>query len=200
MTAARKPLLTEDEYLASERVAVCRSEYVNGERVMMTGASYAHNVINSRLFLALGLRLKGTPCQAVGQDMRTLVSSSRLYTYPDVLIVCGKPQFLDGEQDAITNPVAIFEILSPSTESWDRGGKFLHYQRIESLQEYVLVTQDTPRVERFRRDGARWTYERIDGPQAVLTLDSPPLLLPLAEIYEGLDVGGIAEPSPPPRA
>lgn len=200
MTAVLKPRLTEAEYLAAERAADCRSEYVNGEMVLMTGASYQHNQLTARLIGSLRARLKGSGCEAVGQDLRTLVDSTRLYTYPDVVIVCGKPAFADAKQDTLTNPTAIFEVLSPSTESWDRGGKFQHYQRIESLQEYVLVTQEAPRVERFRRDGARWSYERIDGLDALLILETPPLQLPLAEIYEGLEFSGVAEPSPPPRS
>lgn len=200
MTAVAKAYVTEAEYLARERAAETRSEYVNGEIVMMTGASYVHSEVVGGLLTAIRTRLRGTPCRAVGQDLRIRVSETGLYTYPDIVLFCGSPKFSDGRSDTLINPTVIFEVLSPSTESWDRGGKFQHYQRIETLQEYILVTQDAPRIERFKRDGAHWRYERIDGLDAVLTLDTPPLQLPLSEIYEGVDVSGIAEPSPPPRA
>ncbi|MDB5969476.1 MAG: hypothetical protein JWQ90_1926 [Hydrocarboniphaga sp.] len=200
MTAVLRPRFTQAEYLAAERAAERRSEYVNGEILLMTGASYAHSETVGGLLTALRVRLKGSACRAVSQDLRTRVDATGLYTYPDVVIVCGEPKFSDAHHDTLTNPTAIFEVLSPSTESWDRGGKFQHYQRIASLQEYVLVTQDAPRVERFRRDGVRWSYERFDGLDALLNLESPVLQLPLAEIYEGLEFSGVAEPSPPPRS
>ncbi|MGQ0701190.1 MAG: Uma2 family endonuclease [Panacagrimonas sp.] len=201
MTAVCKPSLTETEYLAIERASIDRKcEFVNGEMFAMSGASFPHNVLTRNLIVALQTRLRGGPCQALSQDLRTRVNPTRMYTYPDVLIVCGTPQFIDGEHDTLINPTVIFEVLSPSTESWDRGGKFQHYQAIESLSEYVLVSQTAKRVELFRRQAPQWTYIRVEGAGENLSLQSVDLTIPLAEIFDGLNFDGVAEPAPPPRS
>lgn len=202
MTAVPKPRTSETEYLALERASRERKcEWVNGEMYAMTGASYPHNVVTANLAAAVHARLRGKPCRVVSQDLRTRVDQSRLYTYPDVLIVCGSPQFIDGEHDTLTNPSAIFEVLSPSTESWDRGGKFRHYQRIESLAEYVLLSQTAPQVEVFRRGQGHWAYELIEGLDQVLRLGTGGVEIALADIYDGVDVNvdveAAAMPAPP---
>lgn len=201
MIAVPKQRLTEAEYLAIERAArENKSEFVNGEMYAMTGASYPHNVLTANLLVAVHSALRGKPCRVVGQDLRTRVEQTRLYTYPDVLIVCGAPRFIDGEHDTLTNPSAIFEVLSPSTESWDRGGKFNHYQRIESLREYVLLSQTTPQVEIYRRAEGRWVYELIEGLNQRLQLDTGQVDVSLAEIYEGLSFPDEETPAPPARS
>lgn len=200
MTAAPKPQMSEAEYLALERASHERKcEWVNGEMVAMTGASYAHNTLTRNLVVNLHPRLRDGRCRVLAQDMRTRVDQSRLYTYPDVLIVCGTPQFIDGEHDTLTNPSAIFEVLSPSTESWDRGGKFRHYQRTESLAEYVLLSQSAAQIEVFRRSQGHWAYQLIEGPDQVLRLSTGGVEISLADIYDGVELDAAASPAAPAR-
>ena len=149
MPAMPKPLLTPEEYLARERRAETKSEYLRGEVFAMAGASRAHNLIASNAAGELRQQLRDRPCEVYPSDMRVKVSPSGLYTYPDVTVVCGEPQFEDAEVDTLLNPKVLVEVLSPSTADYDRGGKFTHYRRLPSLQEYVLISQDRPLVEHY---------------------------------------------------
>ncbi len=185
-TPARKARLTPEEYLAIERAAEFKSEFYDGQMDAMSGASYEHSLINANLLANLGNQLRGGPCRALVNDLRTALTQGN-YAYPDLVVVCGKPQFIDDQFDTVTNPSVIIEVLSPSTQKWDRGGKFAHYQRIATLQHYVLIGQDAPTVERRDRqtDGS-WLATEIAWRDGVLTLDSIGAAVPLREVY--LDV------------
>src|SRR5215207_6350571 len=138
MSSNPKTLLSEEEYLAIERQAEFRSEYVAGEMFAMAGASRRHNRTVTNLVVALDNQLRARPCNVYSNDMRVKVQSTGLFTYPDVVVTCGEERFADGEMDVLLNPVVIVEVLSDSTEAYDRGKKFESYQSIESLKEYVL--------------------------------------------------------------
>jgi Uma2 family endonuclease len=188
----KSPCLSPQEYLERERQAETKSEYHNGVLVAMAGASWEHNLLSNRIARFLGNQLENTPCEAITNDMKVWVSACRKYFYPDVLIVCGEPQFHDTHRDYLTNPALIVEVLSPSTELNDRGEKFICYQTLESLTTYLLVTQDTPRIEVFvRQSDDSWRYTRVEGLEAVLTLDAPGGELRLADVY-----AGVAFPTP----
>jgi len=144
MSALPKPFVTPEQYLEIERKADYKSEYHSGQVFAMAGASREHNLLVGSIVRRLGNLLDGRPCETYPSDMRVLVSATGLYTYPDVSVACGEPEFLDGSLDVLLNPLLIVEVLSPSTESYDRGAKFALYQRLPSLQEYVLVSQNAP--------------------------------------------------------
>ena len=177
--------MTEAEYLAFERASDIRHEYLDGHVYAMTGASRAHNLISTYTAASLINQLRGRPCEVYASDMRVRVSATGLYTYPDVTVVYGNPQFADSALDTLLNPVLVIEVLSPSTESYDRGKKFQHYRQLESLREYVLISQDSPRVERFlRQDDGTWLLTDAAGLDASLELASVACTLALAEVYE----------------
>lgn len=187
MTALLKTPLTAREYLARESRAEFKSEFFNGEVFAMAGASPRHNFIRENLSGELFGRLKGGPCRAVSADQRVLVSRTGLYTYPDLLIVCGPPEFDPEDSNTIINPTAIVEVLSPSTEKYDRGAKFRNYQQIPSLNEYVLVAQDEAVIERFVRqaDGS-WGFVSFVGLEATLAFTTVPVQIPLTDVYAGI--------------
>ena len=180
--------MTPEEYLERERQAETKSEYFAGEVFAMAGAGEAHNLIVTNVIIALGTQLRKRPCKVYPSDMRVLVSPTGLYTYPDVVVVCGEPRFLDEKRDTLLNPTLLVEILSESTEAYDRGKKFEHYRQIESLQEYLLVSQVAPRVERFlRQEAGTWLFSEAKGLHATAELTSIQCRLPLAEVYEKVD-------------
>jgi len=188
MSALPKNKLTEAEYLALERVAEFKSEFYNGEMFAMAGASRQHNELKENLSIEIGGRLKGGPCRTYSSDMRVRVKQTGLYTYPDLLIVCGKPEFDPKNDDVLLNPQVIIEILSKSTESYDRGKKFQHYQRLPSLREYVLVSQERMVVERFvRQPDGDWLLTTFEGPAARLALVTVGVQVPLEDIYRGVE-------------
>ncbi len=183
--------LTPEQYLEIERKAQFKSEFFRGEMFAMSGASYLHNLIHANLLRRLGERLEGSPCHPVGSDQRVLVPATGLYTYPDAVVVCDPPEFLDGHFDTLMNPKVLFEILSDSTEKYDRGTKSNHYRQIESLQEYVLVSQTDPHVEVFHRqpDG-NWLLREARALDESITLHSVGITLPLCEIYLRVEFPG----------
>lgn len=188
-----KPRLSPAEYLEIERGAETRSEYIEGEMYAMSGASYAHNVIVTNLAASLHASLKGGPCRAVVSDMRVKDDASELYTYPDVVVVCGKPRFEEPAYlDTLTNPTLLIEVLSPSTERHDRGLKFAYYRTIPSLREVLFVAQDRPIVEQYTRgEGEDWLLHAVQGLEATIQLASVDARLSLAELFEG----ALGEPS-----
>jgi Uma2 family endonuclease len=187
MTAALKTKLTASEYLAIERQAEFKSEFFNGEMFAMAGASPRHNFIRENLSGELYGRLKGSPCRAVSADQRVHVSRTGLYTYPDLLIVCGPPELDPADDHSIINPVAIVEVLSPSTEKYDRGAKFRNYQQIPSLMEYILVAQDEAVIERFvRQTDGSWGLISFVGLETTLAFTTIPVQIGLREIYAGV--------------
>jgi Uma2 family endonuclease len=192
MASVARQTYTPEEYLELERKAEHKSEYVNGEIYAMAGASAAHITITGNLWGEIRVQLKGKPCRSYAIDMRIRIDETGMYTYPDLVVVCGRQLFGDRRQDTLTNPTLIIEVLSPSTEAYDRGDKFAHYRRLESLQEYVLVSQDKVRVERFVRQGDDWLFSDISDAAATLKLASIGCEVPLADIYTDVDFS--AEP------
>jgi Uma2 family endonuclease len=185
MSAQSQPRLTPEEYLALDRAAESRSEYYRGEMFAMSGGSFPHAQIILNLGGELRHLLKGKGCRVTSSEVRLRVSPEGLYTYPDVMIVCMGPTFADNQKETLLNPVLIGEVLSPSTERHDRGFKFAQYQQLESLQEYVLVSQTEPRVEVFRRQPmAKWLYSDVRGLDSCCALESVGCDIPLAEIYD----------------
>ncbi len=188
MAALQKSFYTPEQYLALERQASYKSEYVNGGIFAMAGASREHNQIAFNIAGELHGQLKNRPCLAYVNDMRVKVSATGLYTYPDVAAMCGEPQFEDEQMDTLLNPSVIIEILSPSTEAYDRGDKFAHYRRLPSLMEYVLIAQDKVRVEHYIRQDRRWVLTELDGLDDRLGLVSIQCEIPLREIYAKVDL------------
>ena len=184
MSAVPKSHLSPREYLARERQAETKSEYLRGEVFAMSGASRKHNLIAGNVNRELGQQLRNRECEVYQGDMRVKVSPTGLYTYPDVSVVCGEPEFEDAEVDTLLNPKVIVEVLSPSTADYDRGGKFTHYRRLPSLQEYVLISQDRPLVEHYVRQGQdEWLLTEHSSLEDGLILPSIGCRLPFSEIY-----------------
>jgi Uma2 family endonuclease len=199
MSAAHSPRYSPGQYLALERKAEHRSEYLNGQIIAMSGASREHNVIALNLAREISGRLRGGPCETYVSDMRVRVLPTGLYTYPDVVVVCGDRRFEDDCLDTLLNPTVIVEVLSPSTESYDRGRKFGHYRHVESLREYVLVAQDRPAVEHYTRRDGEWVLTDVTGPDAVLRLASVGCEVPLSEVYDRIEFPPEVEPEGFPR-
>lgn len=180
--------ITPEEYLEIERRAEFRSEYLDGEMFAMSGVTREHNIIEVNILTELNLQLVDLPCEVFGANMRTRVSLAGLYTYPDVAVVCGEPEFEDDRLDTLINPQAIVEVLSDSTESYDRGKKFAHYRQIVSLREYILVSQYECRIERFERQGdGDWLYSELTDPNASMALPSIGCHLSLHSVYRKVD-------------
>jgi Uma2 family endonuclease len=190
---------TPEEYLRRERDAAEKHEFYHGEVVAMSGGSPNHSLVISNVNRELGNRMKGKPCRVYESNLRIRIPRTTLYTYPDVSVICGELQFdpLDVRRETVLNPTLAVEVLSPSTEAWDRGGKFDNYQQIESLREYVLVSVAKPRIEAFFRepDGS-WRYSAASGMESVARLNSVGAELPLAEVYSGVEFAASIE-SPP---
>ena len=188
-TSAAHTYLTPEEYIAFERKAIpdadtVRSEYVNGEIIAMSGASRAHNLITINISTALHSRLRGSGCETYANEMRVSSGATSSYFYPDVVVVCEEPRFEDDVFDTLLNPILLVEVLSPSTEAFDRGEKFAHYRHLASLQEYVLVAQDQMLVEHYRRQEKQWILTDFRKGEKMLSLPSIQCELPLQEIYE----------------
>jgi Uma2 family endonuclease len=194
MSAQPKYLPTPEEYLAFERSADEKHEYFNGELFTMAGASFRHTTINANIIVGLKKQLRQCGCTIHANDLRVKTEST-LYSYPDIVIVCGKPEFLDNVFDTLLNPVVIMEILSDSTKEYDRTRKFDHYRTIPSLREYVLVEQDMVRVERYSRienphvppERTLWAFQAMTTIEESLTLQSADCTVPLLEIYEDIE-------------
>ena len=187
MSIQPRPRLSPEEYLTIERLSEYRSEYFDGEMVAMTGASRKHNLIVANLTRELTQQLKGKPCELYPNDMRVKVPSSRLYTYPDVVIVCGGPQFEDEYVDTLLNPTLIIEVLSESTESYDRGKKFGYYRTVETLSEYLLIAQDEYKIEQYvKQADGRWLLSEASSLDGAVEIVSIQCVLALKEAYDRL--------------
>ncbi len=183
-----RPYLTAQAYLAQERDAETKSEYYAGQVYAMSGASEAHNLIVWNVSGELRSRLKKRPCRGYPSDMRVKVSPTGLYTYPDVTVVCGKPEFDDKRKDTLLNPTVIIEVLSESTEAYDRGKKFSHYRTLESLAEYLLIAQDAVAIDRYvRQPDGRWLLTAYRGLKAVAMIEAIDCELSLAEVYDKVE-------------
>jgi Uma2 family endonuclease len=186
-----KTFLTPEEYLEAEREAEYKSEYYEGEIFAMAGAGEAHNVLVGNLVADLHQQLRSHPCRVYPSDMRVRVSATGLYTYPDVVVVCGERRFLDERRDTLLNPSLLVEVLSPSTEAFDRGRKFEHYRSIESLNEYLLVASDRVHVDLYtRQPDGRWLLTSASRLEDSLDLQSIGCRLALADLYEKVDLPG----------
>jgi Uma2 family endonuclease len=181
-------LYTPEEYLALEEAADHRSEYYQGQIYAMAGGPYKHEVIAGNFYAALHRYAQNGKCVAVASNMRLLVERHGLYTYPDAMLVCGKPQFVTNRTDIILNPLILVEVLSKSTRAYDLGDKFEFYRSIPTFQDYVMVDQDRVFVEYYHKLGAqRWVLTEISDPATVLTLQSIKLDIPVYELYHQVD-------------
>jgi Uma2 family endonuclease len=185
MSSQTKPGYTPQEYLAIERSSQQKNEYFNGEIFAMGGASERHNLIVGNIFAALHGQLRNKPCKVYSSDMRVKITQTGLYTYPDIVALCGEAQFDDEQLDTLVNPTVIIEVLSKSTEGYDRGEKFAHYRKITSLVEYVLISQDKNRIENYRRQpDNQWLMSEVSQPQESLELLSIQSTLLMADVYD----------------
>jgi Uma2 family endonuclease len=187
MSTAAKGHYTLEEYFELERTSLEKYQYYRGEVFAMAGASVAHNDIVTNLIGELRDKLRGTPCRVMPSDIR-IKCPTNLFTYADALIVCGERELLKYQGlETLLNPKVVFEVLSESTESYDRGKKFEHYQSIPSLQEYVLVAQDRPHIDHFVRKGdGKWQLTMIDGIASSLRLATVDCELTFRAIFEGV--------------
>ena len=199
MSAHSQSLLTPEQYLELERVAEFKSEYYGGRMYAMSGGTYPHSHIIANFTGAMFAALRKSPCVVSSNDLRVRVSPEGLYTYPDVIVTCEKPKFADGQNDTLLNPVLLAEVLSKSTESYDRGFKFRQYRKTESLQEYALVSQSAPLVEVYRRQSeGRWLLTTYEGLDAICRFDSVDCSVALADLYDKVRFEEDALPPRPP--
>ncbi len=176
--------LTPEAYLELERKATTKNEYVNGETLAMAGASFAHNFITLDTTIYLSRQLMDGACEVASTgDLRVKVSQTASYFYPDIVVVCGDPQAEDNTFDTLVNPTLIVEVLSVSTEMYDRDEKFAHYRQIDSLQEYILISQDRVQVVHYRRQVPQWMPTEFRALEDVMPLVSIGCKLPLQHIY-----------------
>jgi Uma2 family endonuclease len=188
MSSQRTTFITPEEYLAQERLADHKSEYFQGEVFAMSGASPRHVWIAANVTAEFRQQLKGKPCRVSASDLRLRVTPAGLYTYPDVMVVCGEPQYAEDQKDTLLNPVLIVEVLSNATRDYDRGRKFQHYRKLPSLVEYLMIEQDEPHVEHWtRQPDNHWDFVEFDGLTQSLQLTSIGCTLPLTEIYDKID-------------
>lgn len=194
MSAALKRKLTPEEYLIIERGATFKSEFYRGDMYAMAGARYVHNRVLANLIYRIGACLEGSPCFVLPNDMRVKSTRNSSYFYPDMIIVCGKPEFEDGIFDTLLNPRVIIEVLSDSTERFDRGDKFEEYGNIASLEEYVLVSQDRMQIQRFTRQAQdHWDMRIFKDEAGDFSLQKVKVVIPMKDIYSGVEFGP-AEP------
>ena len=185
MSAQPQSFLTAQDYLGWERQQETRHEYFDGQLFAMTGASRAHNVLCLNLGASLHLQLRGKPCELYANGMRVKVSETGMYTYPDLAVACREPRFEDQAVDTLLNPVLIIEVLSDSTERYDRRAKFAHYRSLPSLEDYLLVSQTECRVEHYaRQPGNHWLLTEYQDLGDRIELNSLASQLRLSEIYE----------------
>ena len=181
---AAQTYVTPAEYLAFERKAPFKNEYLEGQIIAMSGASRAHNRITVDITIQLGNQLMERECEVFAGDMRVRPSlENPAYFYPDVVVVCDEPRFEDNNFDTLLNPILVIEVLSPSTAAYDRREKFEHYQQMESLQEYILIAQDRVHVEHYLRRDTQWVPAEFRELDDVLPLVSIECTLPLRAIY-----------------
>ena len=191
------PRFTPEQYLQMERQADYRSEYLSGEIFAMAGASEAHNLIVTNVIGELRAQLRGRPCRTYPSDMKVEVGPAGLFTYPDVNVVCGQPRFHDERRDMVQNPILVVEVLSPSTEAYDRGAKFAQYRRLDSLTNYLMISPNEYRAELFvRQPDNRWLLSEVTGERQSIVIKSIGCEIQMAEVYDRVEF----EPPPPLRA
>jgi Uma2 family endonuclease len=184
MSTQALPRFSIDEYLKLERAAETRSEYLQGTIVAMAGASRNHNWLASETLVRLGEQLRGRTCGVAGSDVRLYIPKYEVLTYPDVVVTCGPDVYIDGEKDTITDATFIVEVLSPSTQNYDRGEKFRYYRGMPSFAEYLLLSQDAIRAEHHvRQPDGSWVFREIADANALIELSSIGCQLPLGDLY-----------------
>lgn len=190
MSSQTKSRYTPEEYLAIERGNTeQKNEYYAGEIFAMGRANEWHNLIVTNIVRELGIQTKGSPCKVYSNDMRVKVDPTGLYTYPDIVALCNEARFDDEQRDTLLNPTVIIEVLSKSTEGYDRGEKFEHYRKLESLAEYLLVSQDKHHVDHYVRQlDNQWLLSETYSPQVTVQLPSIKCNLALAEIYDKVEI------------
>jgi Uma2 family endonuclease len=188
-SVAMQPHCTPEEYLALERSVEYKNEYRDGRIVPMELKNRWHCIIVGNVAAEIGQQLKARPCEAHMSSMRLKVSRTGLYTYPDVFVICGEVLIEDEHNDTLLNPTLIVEVFSPTTEAYDRGEKFAHYRRLESLQEYVLVAQDKVRIESYVRQGAKWVLSEASSLDETVRLESIGCELALRDVYDKVQFG-----------
>ena len=201
VAAHLKDHVSVQEYLRRERVSREKHEYHDGQVLAMAGATRVHVLVATNTIVALGLRLRGTPCVPYSSDLRIRLSGRPKYVYPDVSVICGSP-IPDPDDDGLQtylNPRLIIEVLSPSTEQYDRQAKFDYYRQLESFQEYVLISQDTARIETFfRQPDGTWRFDVATGVEAVARLRSLQIDLPLNEVFANVELAPADSPDDAP--
>ncbi len=190
MTATRSQShISEEEYLAFERASDLKHEYYRGRVYAMTGAKEPHNLIVANCIATLHAQLRRKPCRVYPADMRVKVLQTGLNTYPDITVVCGSPQFTDDVRDTIVNPLLIVEVLSASTERYDRGLKFQNYRTIETLQDYLLIAQDHYIIEHFsRQENGLWLLHEATSMEMSIEIQSIESVLRLEDVYEKVEL------------
>ena len=194
MSAQAQPRLTPEQYLEQDRTSEFRNEYYNGRMYVMAGGTHRHAIIMGNTAFAIRRDLGKRPCLVTTSDLRVCVAPQGFYAYPDVVVVCNEPKYVDKKTDTLLNPVLVIEILSSSTEAYDRGFKATQYRRMESLQEYAFVSQDEPRVEVFRRQpSGDWLLSESAVLDAACKFDSVGCVVPLADVYDKVTFAGDEE-------
>jgi Uma2 family endonuclease len=191
MAVQPEPYVSVAEYLAGERAGDVKHEYADGRVFALASGSARHNMIATNVVASLHAQLRGRECRVYSSDLRVKMRRLGRYTYPDVSALCGTSQFEDNTQDTLLNPSVIIEVLSPSTESYDRGKKFQYYRTLESLQEYILIAQDGHHIDHFlRQDAFQWLLSEVDGLEGTLELSSIQCRLALADVYDKITFDG----------
>jgi Uma2 family endonuclease len=194
-------LFSSKEYLTWERQAEAKHEYYRGEIYAMAGATRKHNLIAGNVLGVLHLQLRKRPCEVYPSDMRVKITPTGLYTYPDVVVVCDRPQFDDDERDTLLNPTVLVEVSSPSTEDYDRGDKFAHYRTLASLVDYLLIAQERLHVEHYQRQpGGAWLLREYRALDQVVEIASIGCQLTLADVYQKVTIEATVIPLRPSQA
>lgn len=184
MSTQKVRKISEKEYLEIERKAEFKSEYYNGEMFSLAGASLEHNRISKNITKTLNNQLNNKPCESFQSDLKIKEQSSGVFTYPDIVVVCGEPEFYDKEKDTIVNPIVLMEVLSPSTEGYDRGFKFELYRKIKSLKAYVIISQKQVSIEYYTRNSDEsWNLKEYNDKNQSIEIKSIDCLLDLNEVY-----------------
>jgi Uma2 family endonuclease len=189
MAATPQPKLSSADYLAIDRAAETRNEYVSGRVFPKAGSTANHAIINANIASELLGRLHHRNCAVTVGVLRLQVASGDAYLYPDAMVFCGPLQYAAEQKDIVTNPTLIVEVLPDSNDCWEYSGKFTQYRRLSSLKEYVLITQEEMRIEWFTlRDNGEWVYREAHGPDALCRLDSLDISIALAAVYSGIEI------------
>jgi len=184
MSRTHIPRLTEAEYLQIERAAELKSEYFDGEMFRMAVSPPEHSLIGTNIAAHFSTQLKNRPCVAYNADLRMKIENTGLYTYPDLSIICGSLQFAEGTDDTVVNPSVLVEVISDSTEAYDRGRKFAHYRQIPTLTEYLVVSQKEARIEKFsRQPTGQWILSEANGLEATMEVPSLGIAISLSEVF-----------------